>query len=234
MLELRAVDAYYGTVQALRQVSLTVAPGEIVCLIGANGAGKTSTVRAIAGLVAVRGSILFEGKPIHGLPPNVIVRRGIGVAPEGRRIFPGLTVLENLRVAIAGRAQRDGVAEDLEWIMSLFPALRERGRQLGWSLSGGEQQMLCIGRALMTRPRYLLLDEPSLGLAPRIVTEVLRTVQTINAQGTAILLVEQNARLALKFAHRAYVLQNGQVVQSGPAEELRKDPLIQSTYLGAV
>lgn len=235
MLELRNVHAFYGPVQALRGVSMAVAPGEIVCLIGANGTGKTSTVRAILGVLRIRaGEIFLDGTPIHRLPPDEIVRRGISVAPQGRRIFPGLTVLENLQVAVAGRSDRRRVAEDLDRIMTLFPALRARQRQLGWSLSGGEQQMLCIGRALMTQPRYLVLDEPSLGLAPTVLASVLHAMRTLNSQGMAILLVEQRARMALKYSQRAYVLHNGQVVLSGFAAELRNDPLVQRTYLGAI
>lgn len=233
MLELTQVEASYGAVRALKGVSLAVRPAEIVCLLGANGAGKTTTVRCISGLVGLdAGQIRLDGQPIPSRAPEEIVRLGIAHAPEGRRIFPGLTVEENLLVAVAGRRDKSGVAQDLKRIMELFPILHDRRRQWGWSLSGGEQQMLCIGRALIAKPNYLLLDEPSLGLAPKIVSGLFRTIQEINRAGIAVLLVEQNARQALRIAHRAYVLENGRIAQEGEAGALLQDDRIQQAYLG--
>jgi branched-chain amino acid transport system ATP-binding protein len=211
-----------------------VAAGEIVAIVGANGAGKTTTMRTIAGLLRpTRGQVLLEGQRIDGLAPETLVRRGICLVPEGRRIFPGLTVYENLEVATAAwRRRGQSLAPDLERVYALFPRLQERQRQLGWSLSGGEQQMLAIGRALMAHPRLLLLDEPSLGLAPVLVEEVFATIRDVNQRGTTILLVEQNAYQALQLAHRAYVLENGEVQLEGPARELAGNPLVKEAYLG--
>jgi len=202
--------------------------------VGANGAGKSTTMRTIAGLLRpTSGAVVLEGQRIDGLAAETIVRRGICLVPEGRRIFPGLTVYENLEVATAAwRGRGQSLRAELERVYSLFPRLLERERQLGWSLSGGEQQMLAIGRALMARPRLLLLDEPSLGLAPVLVEEVFATIRDINQQGTTVLLVEQNAYQALELAHRAYVLENGEVQLEGSARELAGNPLVKEAYLG--
>jgi len=216
-------------------VSLTVEEGEIVTLIGANGAGKTTTLNTISGIIKPRqGRILLSGQDITPLPPHEIVALGICQAPEGRRIFTRLTVLENLEMGAFLRRDKDGVKRDLEHVFALFPRLAERRHQLGGTLSGGEQQMLAIGRALMARPRILLLDEPSMGLAPLLVREIFRIIREINAQGTTILLVEQNAHMALSIANRAYVLQGGRVVLSGTAQEIRHNPEVRRAYLGEV
>jgi branched-chain amino acid transport system ATP-binding protein len=235
MLTCEGIEAGYGAIVALRGVSLTVTAGEIVTLIGANGAGKSTTLKSIVGLVrASAGRILLDGERIDGLAPEVLARKGASLVPEGRRIFPGLTVEENLHVATsAWRPGRQERAVELDRVFALFPRLAERRRQLGWSLSGGEQQMLAIGRALMARPKLLLLDEPSLGLAPRLVEEVFRQIEAINRAGLTILLVEQNAAMALRTAHRAYVLDRGRVVREGPAATLVADPEIVAAYLGA-
>jgi branched-chain amino acid transport system ATP-binding protein len=211
-----------------------VEAGEIVAIVGANGAGKTTTMRTIAGLLRpTRGQVLLDGQRIDGVAPETLVRRGLCLVPEGRRIFPGLTVYENLEVATAAwRRRGQSLAPDLDRVYALFPRLQERERQLGWSLSGGEQQMLAIGRALMAHPRLLLLDEPSLGLAPVLVEEVFATIRDINERGTTILLVEQNAYQALQLAHRAYVLENGEVQLEGAARELAGNPLVKEAYLG--
>jgi len=234
MLELRDIDVAYGSIQALRQVSLRVEDGEIVTLIGANGAGKTTTLMAISGLTPPsHGSILFDGQPVNGLPPDALVRLGICQAPEGRHVFPGLTVAENLDLGAFLRRDRQQVAADKERMYSLFPILRERRRQPGGTLSGGEQQMLAIARALMARPRLLLLDEPSMGLAPLMTKHLFEIIAAINQeQRTTILLVEQNANLALRVANRGYVLENGRIVLHGTAEALRRNPAVQSAYLG--
>jgi branched-chain amino acid transport system ATP-binding protein len=238
MLELMNVNAAYGAVRALRDVSLTVARGEIVTLIGANGAGKTTMLRTISGLLRpLRGSaIVFEGRRIEALAPDAIVRLGISQVPEGRRVFPGLTVRENLEVGAATRLKRWNLTKEIEadikQIYGIFSRLREREQQLAWSLSGGEQQMLAMGRGLVSRPKLLLLDEPSLGLAPNLVQEVFKTIQTINAQGTTVLLVEQNARMALQIAHRAYVLETGKVVLVGTGASLLDNPAVKEAYLG--
>ena len=238
MLTLRSVTACYGPVQALHDVSLTVPRGEIVTLIGANGAGKPTVLRTISGLLRpARGSeIAFEGQRIEGLAPDAIVRRGISQIPEGRHVFPGLTVRENLEVGAATRLKRwhltREIEADIEKTYAIFPRLRERQKQLAWSLSGGEQQMLATARGLVSRPRMLLLDEPSLGLAPTLVQEVFRTIQTINTQGTTILLVEQNARMALTIAHHGYVLEAGRLVLEGTGDQLLSDPAVKEAYLG--
>jgi branched-chain amino acid transport system ATP-binding protein len=234
VLRLEDVEASYGSVRALKGISLEVQPGEIVALIGANGAGKTTTLRTIMGLLRPRGGrILFDGRRIDGMGVEDIVASGVCLVPEGRRIFPGLTVLENLQVATAARKDgRQDFDADLERVYALFPRLRERAGQLGWSLSGGEQQMLAIGRALMQRPRLLLLDEPSLGLAPVLVREVFATIVPINQAGTSILLVEQNAYRALQVARRGYVLQNGEITLAGPARDLAADAHVRAAYLG--
>jgi branched-chain amino acid transport system ATP-binding protein len=231
-LEVHEINAYYGNIHALREVSLSVDEGEIVTLIGANGAGKTTTLKTISGLLHARqGSVVFEGRDVSKTPAHALVRDGIGHAPEGRRIFSRLTVLENLQMGAFTRPQGD-IEGDLDHVFELFPRLRERTGQRGGSLSGGEQQMLAIGRALMSRPRVLLLDEPSLGLSPILVQQIFAIVQEINARGTSILLVEQNALQALTIAHRGYVLQTGQVVLSGPSAGLRENEMVRKAYLG--
>ncbi len=227
------VHAFYGHIHALHGVSITVQPGEIVTLIGANGAGKSTTLKTIAGFLRPRpGRILLEGKPIAGLPPHEITRRGVCLVPEGRRIFPRMTVLENLEMGAFARGGRREIQDDLDRVCRLFPRLGERLGQTAGTLSGGEQQMLAIGRALMSRPRILLLDEPSMGLAPVLVELIFRTIQEINAQGVTILLVEQNALMALGVARRGYVLETGRVVLTDVAERLRENDLVRKSYLG--
>src|SRR5689334_5331342 len=221
MLDLADVHTYYGNIRALRGLSLSVQQGEIVTLIGANGAGKTTTLRTILGTVRPRrGQVTFKGQRLDALPTDRIVRLGIAQSPEGRRIFPRMSVLENLELGAFVRADRAAIAPDLERVFMLFPRLRERVAQPGGTLSGGEQQMLAIGRALMARPGLLLLDEPSMGLSPILVEAIFRIVQDINRLGTTILLVEQNARMALRVAHRGYVIQTGRIVLQDAAEEL--------------
>ena len=233
MLELADVHSYYGSIRALRGVSLTVARGEIVTLIGANGAGKTTTLKTILGTVRPRrGTVTFDGQRLDALPTDRIVRLGIAQSPEGRRIFPRMTVLENLELGAFTRRDRHAIAPDLERVLTLFPRLRERVAQVGGTLSGGEQQMLAIGRALMARPALLLLDEPSMGLSPIFVDAIFRIIQDINRQGTTILLVEQNARMALRVAHRGYVIQTGRVVLHDTADALWRSDLVRKTYLG--
>lgn len=234
LLELRNVHTYYGKIHALKGISLTVEKGEIVTLIGSNGAGKSTTLRTISGLLTPRsGEILFNGRRIDRLPAHEIVKLGIAQAPEGRRIFPRLTVLENLEMgAYLHDTRSPTYQEDLERVFSLFPRLRERISQKGGTLSGGEQQMLAIGRALMARPQVLLLDEPSMGLAPVLVEQIFDIVRTINAQGTTVLLVEQNALQALNIAHRGYVLQSGVIVLEDTARALRENEMVQKAYLG--
>ena len=234
LLSLRGVEAGYGPVAALRGVDLTVGQGEIVTLIGANGAGKSTMLLAISGLVAARrGEIVLAGQRIDGLPPHRIVGLGISQVPEGRRIFPQLTVRENLELGAFLRRDRQGVRADLDYVFSFFPILAERRRQDGGTLSGGEQQMLAIARAIMARPRLLLLDEPSLGLAPIVIRQIFAVVRQINQeQGVSVLLVEQNANLALKTASRGYVLENGEMVLSGPAGELLHNDQVRRAYLG--
>ena len=233
MLELADVHTYYGNIQALRGVSLSVAPGEIVTLIGGNGAGKTTTLRTILGTArARRGTVSFNGRRLDTLATDRIVRLGIAQSPEGRRIFPRMTVLENLELGAFARPDRAAIASDLQRVFTLFPRLAERSAQSGGTLSGGEQQMLAIGRALMARPTLLLLDEPSMGLSPILVETIFRIVQDINRQGTTILLVEQNARMALRVAHRGYVIQTGRIVLQDDAAALLRSDLVRKTYLG--
>ena len=233
MLELADVHTYYGNIRALRGLSLTVKPGEIVTLIGANGAGKTTTLRTILGIVRPRqGSVRFKTQRLDTLGTDRIVRLGIAQSPEGRRIFPRMTVLENLELGAFARSDRDGIAPDLERVLGLFPRLRERLAQKGGTLSGGEQQMLAISRALMARPGLLLLDEPSMGLSPILVETIFRIIEDINRQGTTILLVEQNARMALRVAHRGYVIQTGRIVLHDSAAELLRSDLVRKSYLG--
>jgi branched-chain amino acid transport system ATP-binding protein len=232
MLLLTEVNTYYGNIHALQGVTLEVGSGEIVTLIGSNGAGKTTTLKTISGMLHPRkGTVTFEGKDISRTPAHQLVRQGIGHAPEGRRIFARMTVLENLQMGAFTRDQKT-IRPDIDRVMDLFPRLRERTHQLGGTLSGGEQQMLAIGRALMSEPRVLLLDEPSLGLAPILVQQVFEKIKEINGQGTTVLLVEQNALQALSIAHRGYVLQTGNVVLTGPAGDLIKNEMVRKAYLG--
>ena len=233
MLELDGVDVHYGAIHALRGVSFKVTEGEIVTLIGANGAGKTTTLRAVSGMLKPSaGRIRYQDGEIGGLKPHKLVARGLCHAPEGRGIFPNLTVTENLRLGAFLRRDSAEIAKDEEKGFSLFPRLRERRAQAAGTLSGGEQQMLAIARALMARPKLLLLDEPSLGLAPQIVETIFSIIQEINKAGVTILLVEQNAHLALGIAHQAHVLETGSVVQSGTGAELLKSPEVRKAYLG--
>ena len=232
MLEIRGLATGYGNIKALKGIDLDVAEGEIACILGANGAGKTTLMKTISGLLKpAGGTITFRKKDITGLPPAAIVRKGIVLVPEGRAILSRMTVLENLEMGAYHR--KDGeIRRDLEAVMERFPLLKARKEQRGGSLSGGEQQMLAIARALLARPRLLLLDEPSLGLAPLIVAEIFRLLREINAEGTTVLLVEQNAKQALKVSRHAYVLETGRIVHGGPAAELRNDPKIMESYLG--
>ncbi|TWI72455.1 amino acid/amide ABC transporter ATP-binding protein 2 (HAAT family) [Desulfobotulus alkaliphilus] len=233
MLSLENLVVKYGNVEALHGIDMEVAEGEIVSVLGANGAGKSTTLMGISGLVKpASGSIVFEGTPIHTLPAHKIVEMGIAQVPEGRRVFGTLTVSENLRLGAFTSRDRNRDARTRDWIFSLFPILKERRRQLAGTLSGGEQQMLAIGRALMAHPRLLLLDEPSLGLAPLIIKAIFETIREINSSGVTVVLVEQNARAALRLAHRGYVLEVGKVVLADTAESLLANPEIHSAYLG--
>lgn len=232
MLECRELSAAYGDIVALRDIDINVASGEAVALIGVNGAGKTTLLRAISGLLPTVGTLSFDGQDLGALSPHKRVRAGISHVPEGRRIFPGLTVRENLEVGASTRSGGQDLREDFERVYDLFPRLKERAKQVGWSLSGGEQQMLAIGRALMARPRLLLLDEPSLGLAPRLAEEVYARIAAINQGGLTVLLVEQNTVLALNVASRAYVIENGSIVLTDSAETLRHHPRVRDAYLG--
>lgn len=233
MLELIDVHTYYGNIHALKGISLKVEKGEIVTLIGANGAGKTTTLRTIQGLIRPRsGSINLEGEELTKLPPHVITERGVSQSPEGRLIFPRMTVLENLEMGAFARKDKGGIKRDLERVFVTFPRLKERIGQKGGTLSGGEQQMLAMGRALMANPRVLLLDEPSMGLAPILVEQIFQIIEELNKQGTTILLVEQNARMALSIAHRGYVLQTGHIRLQGDAAKLHDDEEVRKTYLG--
>jgi branched-chain amino acid transport system ATP-binding protein len=235
LLELEGVNVAYGRIQALRGITLSVPEGRIVTLIGANGAGKTTTMKTVSGLLAPQsGRMTFDGEDLTKVRADLRVRRGICQVPEGRGIFPGMTVLENLDMGGFVRTDRRSAefAADLERAFTLFPRLAERRNQVGGTLSGGEQQMLAIGRALMARPRLLLLDEPSMGLAPQFIAQIFRVIEEINAEGVTVLLVEQNAKQALGLAHQAYVLETGEVTRSGPGAELLADPSIQDAYLG--
>jgi branched-chain amino acid transport system ATP-binding protein len=233
LLELRGIETYYGRVQALHGVSLSVDSGEVVALIGSNGAGKTTTLRTISGLLhPVRGSIELGGEQITNVPAARRVRLGICQAPEGRRLFPRMTVIDNLLLGAYSRRDTAEIGRDLERVYVLFPRLKERSTQIAGTLSGGEQQMLAIGRALMARPKVLMLDEPSLGLAPILVETIFQIIREINAQGTPILLVEQNAHLALEVADRAYVLETGSIVKEGSGRELLQSEDVAKAYLG--
>jgi len=233
MLELKDVHTYYGNIHALKGISLKVDDGEIVTLIGSNGAGKTTTLRTIQGLLRPRtGSITLNGEELTKIPAHLITSRGVSQSPEGRLIFPRMTVMENLEMGAFARTDKDGIQRDLERVFSIFPRLKERRSQKGGTLSGGEQQMLAIGRALMAKPRVLLLDEPSMGLAPILVEQIFKIIGELNQQGTTILLVEQNARMALSIAHRGYVLQTGEIRLQGLAAELRDNEEVRKTYLG--
>lgn len=233
LLEMTGVGAHYGRIQALHEISLTVNEGEVVTLIGANGAGKTTTMRVVSGLRPLSsGSITFDGDDISALRADLRVVRGISQAPEGRGIFPGMTVMENLDMGAYTRRDRKELPAEFDRVFELFPRLAERRSQVGGTLSGGEQQMLAIGRALMAKPRLLLLDEPSMGLAPQFIAQIFRIISEINQQGVTVLLVEQNAQQALSRAHRAYVLESGRIVRSGTGADLLADPAIKDAYLG--
>ena len=233
MLEVNDIHTYYGNIHALKGISLTVEKGEIVTLIGSNGAGKTTTLRSICGLQKPRqGNILLEGEDISPFKAHEIVSKGVAMVPEGRGIFARLTVAENLDLGAYIRKDRAAIQKDLERVYTIFPRLKERERQVSGTLSGGEQQMLATGRALMTRPRLLLMDEPSMGLAPVLVEAIFEVIKAINQEGTTILLVEQNALMALSIAHRGYVIQTGQIVLQDTAANLRSNEMVQKAYLG--
>jgi branched-chain amino acid transport system ATP-binding protein len=233
LLEIKNLSVYYGAVQALKSVSLTVPQGEIVCLIGANGAGKSTVLRTVSGLKRPNeGEILFNGHSIAATAPHKLVEKGLVQCPEGRGVFPKLTTEENLDLGAYARKDKGGIQEDLESVYALFPRLKERRKQSAGTLSGGEQQMLAMGRALMSKPRLLLLDEPSLGLAPQMIDLIFETIQNINRQGTTILLVEQNAQMALEIASYAYVLETGLVLLEGQAAEVSQNPKVKEAYLG--
>lgn len=232
ILSIKDLNVYYGAIHALKGLDFHVNQGEIVSLIGANGAGKTTTLRAISGMVEARGQILFKGQGIGHLPPHTRVPLGIAQSPEGRGIFPNLTVLENLKMGAYTRHDAKEIEESIELAFSLFPRLKERISQFAGTMSGGEQQMLAISRALMAKPEVLLLDEPSLGLAPLIVAQIFDIVKKVNSEGMTVLLVEQNARMALKVSHRAYVIETGQIILEGKGEELLHDDQVRRSYLG--
>jgi branched-chain amino acid transport system ATP-binding protein len=233
VLQVEGIDVFYGGIQALRGVGLEVHKGELVALIGANGAGKSTTLKTIMGILAPRaGKVLFEGRKITGRSPHENVRDGLALCPEGRRIFPNLTVDENLDLGAYVRGDAAAIRSDIELMRKTFPILLERARQFAGTLSGGEQQMLAMARALMSRPKLLMLDEPSLGLAPKLVDRIFDVLKNLKAQGVTILLVEQNARQALDVADRGYVLETGKVVKTGPARELAGDPAVRKAYLG--
>jgi len=232
MLEINNLKVNYGGIEAVKGISFSVPEGSIVTLIGANGAGKSTTLRTISGLIRPNaGSVVFKGEDITGMEPASIVERGITLVPEGRKIFPDLTVLENLR--IGAYLRKDNLNEDLEWVFSLFPRLKERSWQLGGTLSGGEQQMLAVGRALMSRPKLMMMDEPSLGLAPLVVRDIFNIIQEIRRQGVTILLIEQNANLALKTADIGYVMETGRITMSGTGMELLAHEGVKAAYLGS-
>jgi branched-chain amino acid transport system ATP-binding protein len=233
MLTLENISVNYGAIEALNGISMHVEQGEVVTLIGANGAGKTTTLRTITGLLSPRaGRVLYEDEEISGLPTHKLVARGISMSPEGRGVFANLTVRENLQMGAYLKKNKREIAEDMERAYTMFPRLKERQAQKAGTLSGGEQQMLAMGRALMSRPRLLLLDEPSLGLAPLVVHTIFQAIEDIRSRGTTILLVEQNANAALRHSNRAYVLETGQIVMEGPSQDLAADPRIKEAYLG--
>ena len=235
LLELENIHSYYGHIHALRGISLTVEEGEVVTLIGSNGAGKTTTLRSINGILPPReGRIIFRGEEIQGVPAHDMSSKGIAQSPEGRKIFSRMTVLENLEMGAYHRNDRKEIQDDMDRVYDLFSRLKEREKQEAGTMSGGEQQMLAIGRALMSRPKLLLLDEPSMGLAPVLVERIFQIIEEINGQGTTILLVEQNANVALDIANRGYVLETGEIVNAASAEKLRQDPKVREVYLGAV
>jgi branched-chain amino acid transport system ATP-binding protein len=235
LLEVESIHSFYGNIHALRGVSLTVEEGEIVTLIGSNGAGKTTTLRSIHGILQPReGRIVFRGEEIQGLPAHDMIERGISQSPEGRKIFHRMTVLENLEMGAYHRNDRGEIQEDMIRVFDLFPRLKERVKQEAGTMSGGEQQMLAIGRSLMGRPRLLLLDEPSMGLAPVLVERIFQVIEEVNKQGTTILLVEQNANVALEIANRGYVLETGMIVNAASAKKLRRDPKVRESYLGEI
>jgi branched-chain amino acid transport system ATP-binding protein len=233
MLQVKDIHTYYGHIHALKGISLTVEKGEIVTLIGANGAGKTTTLKTISGLLQPKqGEIWLEGERIDRLPAHIIVTKGIGQSPEGRKIFSRLTVQENLYMGAYSRKDDDGIKRDLDFVYSLFPRLAERRTQPGGTLSGGEQQMLAMGRAMMSHPRVLMLDEPSMGLAPVLVEAIFETIKKLNQEGTTILLIEQNAAKALRVAHRGYVIETGQIIIQDNAANLRQNEMVRKSYLG--
>ncbi len=235
LLEVKDLEVFYGSIQALQGISFVVHEGEIVTLIGANGAGKSTTMRAISGLIPVkRGEIIYKGQRLNKMPAHKIVRMGISHVPEGRQIFPNLTVMENLLMGAYTRTDKKEIEDSVGMVMERFPRLKERSAQLAGTLSGGEQQMLAMGRGLMGKPNLLILDEPSMGLSPLLVEEIFEIIKTINRQGTTVLLVEQNAYMALQVAHRAYVLETGRIVLSGNTAELQNDPRVRSAYLGEI
>jgi branched-chain amino acid transport system ATP-binding protein len=235
LLEVKNIHSFYGHIHALRGVSLKVEEGEIVTLIGSNGAGKTTTLRSVHGILPPReGRIVFRGKEIQGVPAHDMIERGISQSPEGRKIFHRMTVLENLEMGAYHRNDRGEIEEDMTRVLNLFPRLKERVKQEAGTMSGGEQQMLAIGRSLMGRPKLLLLDEPSMGLAPVLVERIFQVIEEINKQGTTILLVEQNANVALEIATRGYVLETGTIVNAAPAQKLREDPKVREAYLGEI
>ncbi|MCL6477803.1 MAG: ABC transporter ATP-binding protein [Peptococcaceae bacterium] len=233
MIEVKNLNVFYGSINALQGITFDVSEGEIVTLIGANGAGKSTTLRCISGIVRAKsGDILFRGQRINTTPAHKIVQMGISHVPEGRQVFPNLTVTENLLMGAYTRNDKNGIGASMEEVMERFPRLKERARQMAGTLSGGEQQMVAIGRGLMSKPSLLILDEPSMGLSPVLVEEIFEIIKKINQQGTTVLLVEQNAYMALQVAHRAYVLETGRIVFSGKAAEVQADPRVRSAYLG--
>ena len=233
LLEVRKLAVAYGGIQAVKGIDLAVGQGELVCLIGANGAGKTTTMKGICGLLPVRsGSVHYEGHDVTGRPAFQLVRKGLAMVPEGRGVFGALTIEENLAMGAYARHDRDGVRADVERVFGLFPRLRERRRQTAGTLSGGEQQMLAMARALMSKPRLLLLDEPSMGLAPLMVQKVFETIVAVSREGVTILLIEQNAKLALEVSHRGYVMESGEITLTGEAQSLLHDPKVRAAYLG--
>ncbi len=233
LLQLKGLKVFYGGIKAVKGISLEVAEGELVCLIGANGAGKTTTLRAICGLVPIaEGDVVYNGERINGRPSFRLVRSGLAMVPEGRGVFGQLTIEENLAMGAYTRSDRARIEKDIEHVFDLFPRLRERRRQSAGTLSGGEQQMLAMGRAMLSRPKLLLLDEPSMGLAPMMVQKVFETVRAISSEGVTILLIEQNAKLALEISSRGYVMESGEISIAGPARDLLTDPKVRAAYLG--